>query len=132
MKKIVLLLLVGLSLTGCTAVRINTKDIIKYSMDNDLIKDVIEDASTISMFSNKKIIILEECNFLKANKSIDDIELLEKYLNNYNKDTYMIFISYTDKLDTRKKIYKGLSKIAKIRERLAKININLLALSICF
>ena len=27
MKKIVLLLLVGLSLTGCTAVRINTKDI---------------------------------------------------------------------------------------------------------
>ena len=37
------------------------------------IKDVIEDASTISMFSNKKIIILEECNFLKANKSIDDI-----------------------------------------------------------
>ena len=94
----------------------NTKDIIKYSMDNNLIKDVIEDASTISMFSNKKIIILEECNFLKANKSIDDIELLEKYLNNYNKDTYMIFISYTDKLDTRKKIYKELSKISKIIE----------------
>ena len=41
MKKIVLLLLVGLSLTGCTAVRINTKDIdntinVILSKDNTL------------------------------------------------------------------------------------------------
>lgn len=94
--------------------KLNINDIIKYSMDNTDIKTIIEDCSTISMFDSKKILILDDCNFLKANKSIDNIELLEKYLNNYNKDTYLILICYSDKLDTRKKIYKELSKVATI------------------
>ena len=36
----------------------NKEDIIKYSLDNTKIEDIIEDASTISMFANKKIIIV--------------------------------------------------------------------------
>ena len=100
--------------TNAIIKKININDIIKYSMDTTDIKTVIEDASTISMFDSKKIIILEDCNFLKANKTIDDLEYLEKYLTNYNKDTYLILICNTDKIDTRKKIYKELSKVAVI------------------
>ena len=91
-------------------------DIIKYEIDNNNIQDIIEDASTISMFATKKIIIIDNCNFLVANKSLDNIKILEKYLENYNKDTHIIFITHNEKVDTRKKIYKLINKNGKIIE----------------
>ena len=96
--------------------KINSKDIIKYSLDNTLIKDIIEDASTISMFSNKKIIIVNDSSFFGANKKIEDQELLEKYLNNYNSNTYIIFVANIEKIDTRKKITKLIEKNGSIIE----------------
>ena len=96
--------------------KINSKDIIKYSLDNTLIKDIIEDASTISMFSNKKIIIVNDSSFFGANKKIEDQELLEKYLNNYNNNTYIIFVANIEKIDTRKKITKLIEKNGSIIE----------------
>ena len=96
--------------------KINSKDIIKYSLDNTLIKDIIEDANTISMFSNKKIIIVNDSSFFGANKKIEDQELLEKYLNNYNNNTYIIFVANIEKIDTRKKITKIVEKNGSIIE----------------
>lgn len=92
-------------------------DIVKYDMNNTTLLDVIEDASTVGLFSESKIIILDDCYFLSANKSIDNIEELEKYIEKYNPNNYCIFISYTDKVDTRKKIYKLLKDNAKIIEQ---------------
>ncbi len=94
----------------------NEIDIIKYSLDNTTIEEIIEDASTISMFANKKIIVLDNCSFFSANKTINNQELLENYLNNYNPNTYIIFIANTEKVDTRKKIYKLLNKNGQIIE----------------
>lgn len=96
--------------------KINSQDIIKYSLDNTLIKEIIEDASTISMFSNKKIIIVNDSTFFGANKKIEDQELLEKYLNNYNNNTYIIFVANIEKIDTRKKITKIVEKNGSIIE----------------
>lgn len=96
--------------------KLNIKDIIKYSFDSTDVETVLEDASTISMFAPKKIIILEDCNFFKANKTIDKIELLENYLEHYNPNSYLIFIINSEKIDTRKKIYKELKKNALIVE----------------
>lgn len=90
--------------------KLNIDDIIKYDMTNSNLVDVIEDASTVGLFSTKKIIILEDCYFLGANKTIEDLDKLEQYLEKYNKDNYCIFLSYMEKVDTRKKIYKLLSK----------------------
>lgn len=101
------------------------KDIVKYDMTNNNLLDVIEDASTIGLFSNNKIIILDDCYFLTANKTIDNIEELEKYIEKYNPNNYCIFISYTEKIDTRKKIYKLLKDKAKIIEQV-KIDNNYL------
>lgn len=92
-------------------------DIVKYDMNNSTILDVIEDASTVGLFSSNKIIILDDCYFLSANKSIDNIEELEAYIEKYNPNNYCIFISYTDKVDTRKKIYKLLKSNGKIIEQ---------------
>ena len=92
-------------------------DIVKYDMTNSNLLDVIEDASTVGLFSSNKIIILDDCYFLTANKTIDNIEELENYLEKYNPNNYCIFISYTDKVDTRKKIYKLLKSKAKIIEQ---------------
>ncbi len=94
----------------------NEEDIIRYNLDNTQITEIINDASTISLFSNKKIIIIENCYFLIANKTIDNIDLLEKYIENYNKDTYIIFIIDKEKVDSRKKIYKLINKTGKIIE----------------
>lgn len=96
--------------------KLNTNDIIKYPMDTTLIETIIEDASTISMFSKQKIIILDNCAFLSSVKNPDKIELLENYLTKYNPNTYLVFICYTEKLDSRKKIVTLLNKISKIIE----------------
>lgn len=90
--------------------KLKIDEVIKYDMTNDTILDVIEDASTVGLFSTKKVIILEDCYFLGANKTIENLELLEQYLEKYNKDNYCIFLAYMEKVDTRKKIYKLLSK----------------------
>lgn len=92
-------------------------DIVKYDMTTSNLLDVIEDASTVGLFSFNKIIILDDCYFLTANKTIDNIEELENYLEKYNPNNYCIFICYSDKVDTRKKIYKLLKSKAKIIEQ---------------
>lgn len=92
------------------------EDVVKYDMTTSSLLDVIEDASTVGLFSTNKIIILDDCYFMCANKSIDDIERLEKYLESYNPNNYCIFVTYSDKVDTRKKIYKLLKSVAKIIE----------------
>lgn len=92
-------------------------DIVKYDMNNSTVLDVIEDASTVGLFSSNKIIILDDCYFMSANKSIDNLEEMEAYIEKYNPNNYCIFISYTDKVDTRKKIYKLLKNNGKIIEQ---------------
>lgn len=90
--------------------KLKVEDIVKYDMTNSNILDIVEDASTVGLFSPKKIIILEDCFFLGTNKTIDQLEVLEKYIEKYNPSNYCIFLAYIEKVDTRKKIYKLLSK----------------------
>lgn len=85
-------------------------DLIKYDMSTTEIESIIEDARTVSLFGQKKVIILEDAFFLGTNKNIDNLKLLEDYIEHYNPDSYLIFICNLEKLDTRKKINKLLSK----------------------
>ena len=96
--------------------KLKVEDVVRYDMNTSLIMDVLEDASTVSMFSNKKVIVLENCFFLTANKTIENIEVLEQFIEHYQSDNTCIFIQYTDKLDTRKKVYKLLNKYGTIIE----------------
>ena len=64
--------------------KLKIDDVIKYDMTTSSVLDVIEDASTVGLFSTKKVIILEDCFFLGANKTIEKQEELEKYIEKYN------------------------------------------------
>lgn len=57
-----------------------------------------------------------------ANKTIPSLELLEGYLEHYNPNTYLFFLVYHDKIDTRKKICKLLSKhkVISVKKKEAK------------
>lgn len=80
--------------------KLNKLDISTYELDNN-IKDIISDAETLSLFQDKKMIIVNCSNLFK-----DDLTLLEKYFENINPDTIMIFVYKEEKLDERRKITK--------------------------
>ena len=70
-----------------------------YNLKENTISDVIEEANTVSLFRSNKVILVYSSSIDK----LDDEELI-MYLNNYNKDVYLIFI--VEKRDARKKIVK--------------------------
>lgn len=99
--------------------------VIKYSLDEDNIDDIIEECNTTGLFSLKKLVIIEATNaFSSKGKEITE---LDNYLENYNKDIIMIFTCNLEKVDTRKKIYKKISSIGKV-ECLTKDNNYLVSL----
>lgn len=94
-------------------------NIIRYNLDEVNVSLALEEASTISMFDSKKLIICEECTFLTGEnkKEINhDIDSLIRYINNPFDDVYLVFIVQKEKLDDRKKIVKELKKLSTIIE----------------
>ena len=77
-------------------------NIIKYDLSENSFNDILDEASMISLFSNIKVIIGNNFDISKIN-DIEN-EYLSKYLNNINKDVYIILI--TLKIDARLKNYK--------------------------
>lgn len=89
-----------------------------YDLENIDIKDIIDDALTISLFQDKKMIVVENAYIftgVKKEKN-QNIDYLEKYLDNINNDTILIFKVINEKLDSRKKITTKLNKVASIKE----------------
>ena len=97
-------------------------NISKYNED-DLIANIIEDASTISLFDDKKLIIVNNELLFSSKKSIDTTEL-EKYIENYNPNTILIFTVFSDTVDTRRKLYKIIKEKGKVEEFNKITNIN--------
>ena len=97
-------------------------NISKYNED-DLISNIIEDASTISLFDDKKLIIVNNELLFSSKKSIDTTEL-EKYIENYNPNTILIFTVFSDTVDSRRKLYKLIKEKGKIEEFNKITNIN--------
>lgn len=89
-----------------------------YSMNNYKLEVIIDDFQTYSFFSDKKLVVVED-SFVFTSKKGDieqKIELLDKYLNNYNPDTIIIFTVIDEKLDSRKKLFKIINKVGHIIE----------------
>jgi len=73
-----------------------------YDMNVNSFMDVLDEASTVSMFSSVKVIIVN--NLVIDNINDNELNYLEKYINNKEKDVYIILIC--NKVDTRKKNFK--------------------------
>ena len=89
-----------------------TSDVVKYDLLVSNVSDVIEEASCMSLFDDKKVVIGENALFLTgANTSVNhDIDYLTSYVNAENHDNIVILTVVQDKLDERKKIVKLLKK----------------------
>ena len=89
-----------------------TSDVVKYDLLVSNVSDVIEEASCMSLFDDKKVVIGENALFLTGtNTSVNhDIDYLTSYVNAENHDNIVILTVVQDKLDERKKIVKLLKK----------------------
>lgn len=98
----------------------------KYDLEIHTIREILEDANTISLFSSKKLIIIENSFIFSriTSKKIEDVDLLEEYLTLDNPDIIMLFINPNEKLDSIKKIVKLIKEKGKILEFNPTKNIN--------
>ncbi len=97
-----------------------------YDLNVDHLNKAIEDSETISLFGEKKVVIVYNSYIFstKKNNIEQNIEVLENYLNNINPDTILIFVLYEGKIDERKKIVKKFKEIGKILNFNSSSNIN--------
>ena len=96
-------------------------NISKYDLNNETMQDIIDDAKTISLFGDKKLIICENAN-LFTGQTAKNAEILESYLTKPNDLTTLIFITNNDKIDNRKKITKLMKKNGIIKDFSENIN----------
>ncbi len=89
-------------------------DVSKYELDAYNYKDVLEDASSFSLFNDKKCIIIYNALIFTSNKTMVPDEPFIKYLENPNPNTTLIFV--VDNIDERKKITKLMRKIGIVKE----------------
>jgi len=105
--------------------KIEDINISKYDLEFNSIKEILDDANTVSLFSSIKLIIVENSFiFSRTTKKIDNIELIEEYLKYKNEDIIIIFINPNEKLDSIKKIVKLIKEKGVIKEFNALKNIN--------
>ena len=100
-------------------------NISKYDLEINGLNEILDDANTVSLFSNNKLIIVENAYIFSRtqNKKIDNLEILENYLKN-NSDTIIIFINNNEKIDNVKKIVKLIKEKGIIKEFNPLKNIN--------
>lgn len=94
--------------------RIEKININKYNLEDNL-KNIILDALTVSLFDEKKLIIIN-CDNLFSNKKDIDTKILEEYLANPNPNSIVVFVCYTQTVDSRRRIYKLIKEKGKILE----------------
>lgn len=91
-------------------------DVIHYDLNEEKIDTLLNDASCISIFGDKKVIIGDNALFLTGSSTdgLGDYSYLEKYLLSTAHQNIVIFTVLSDKLDERKKIVKLLKNNAKV------------------
>lgn len=98
---------------------LNQYEIEKFDLENSNIRQIVESATTISLFSTKKTILVYNSYIFSSTKKVadeKDIDILQKYIESPNKDTTIIFIVSNEKLDSRKKIVTLAKKNCEIIE----------------
>ena len=99
----------------------NVKKIVKgddkeyFDLENTDLGSIILSCNSLSLFSNHKNIVVENSYIFTStiNKKLPEqnIDVLDKYIDNINKDVNLIFVIEKDKLDDRKKIVKKINEV---------------------
>lgn len=97
------------------AKKFDSMNVSRYDLTNDLTKDALEDAETLSLFGDQKLVICENANMFTGSTSSDS-DIIEEYLKHINPNTILVFSVNNEKLDERKKITKLIKKNGKVME----------------
>ena len=94
----------------------NISDVVKYDLSVQKIDELLDDASCISMFGDKKVLVGENAWFLTGTSTNinHDIDYLSNYLECESHDNIVILSVTSEKLDERKKIVKTLKNKVKV------------------
>lgn len=107
---------------------INSFSINRYDLENDTLSVILDDASIVSMFGEKKAIVVFNSFIFTGTTKKGTVEqntdLLLSYLDHPNPDTVLIFAITAEKLDERKKITKRIQKEGRIIELNVSKNLN--------
>ena len=89
----------------------------RYNAKENSLDQMFLDADSMSLFGEKRVIIIEDAYYFTGEKNIsneDNLVKIEKYLSNYNQSNIIIFVVNNEKLDERKKITKLINKVGKV------------------
>ena len=95
-------------------ISINDDAVIYYDIID--VNNIVDEALTIGMFSSNKLIIIDSTSYLSEKKEVSNIGCLEDYFNNYNSNSYLLFISNSSSIDSRKKLVKLISGKGEIKK----------------
>lgn len=108
--------------------KIDDINIVHYDLENTKIEDIIEDLSSVSLFGEKKLIIVDNAYIFTGttNKKLleQNTDILEKFLKNNSCDNIVIFNILKEKLDERKKIVKIIKEKGIVKDFNTFSNIN--------
>lgn len=91
---------------------IEEQDIESYDYEEDGIEVALTSAMTLPFLTDVKGVVLRNCTFLtdKKNASSDEVAAVMKYCDFVNPTTILVLLAPYEKLDSRKKIVKYLTK----------------------
>ena len=98
-----------------------------FDLENTTLKDIIIAANTVSLFDEKKLIIIDNSYiFTSSNKKVDedDLKYLNEYFNNQNSKSILVFKTTSETIDSRKKIVSLFKKYGEVKEFNKVINLN--------
>lgn len=105
----------------------------KYDLSETPLEKIIDGALTTSLFSDKKMIIAYNAYIFgtttKKTTIEHNLESLDKYIENINENTILVFTLNSEKLDERKKQVKKLKEKGIVKEFNKENNINNIVLS---
>lgn len=88
---------------------------ITFNANTVKIEEILNEATTAPFFSDKKVILVKNANFLSASNDTDvDTAQLEAYLSHPLASTIFVMVGYFAKCDARKKIVKAVNKTCRV------------------
>ena len=97
--------------------QIDDVNVINYDFSAQIMHKVIEECNTISLFSEKKLIIVNNTTLFNRvkNDDLNQDEIID-YFNNFNQDNILVFVNNQETIDNTKKITKLMKDKGIIKE----------------
>ncbi|WP_422060601.1 DNA polymerase III subunit delta [Staphylococcus felis] len=93
---------------------------VKYNLYEANINQIMEEAMTLPLFSDKKVVLVQNAFIFTGEKIPQEMKTsltqLINFVEKYDSDTLMIFQVHSPKLDERKKLVKSVKKVANIKK----------------